>query len=63
MIVLAIFLVVSLAYNFHQHKESKKKHKLSVDARQLLHDLTNSGAVVRVTVLDPTGLLYYRGGA
>jgi cell division protein FtsB len=39
------------------------KKEPTLDARQLLHDLTHGGAVVKVSVIDPSGLLIYRGGA
>jgi len=36
----------------------KKKRTLTVDARELLHDLSGGRAILDVRVIDPTGLLY-----
>lgn len=58
------FLLLSCSLNgwfFIQQRRQSKKQPLSVDAKQLLHDLTNGGAIVRVTVIDPEGLMVYRG--
>lgn len=63
MIALFILLALSVAGNLYQHNLKKKDKKLTVDARQLLHDLTAGGAIVRVSVIDPDGLMIYRGGA
>lgn len=35
-----------------------KKETLTIDAQQILHDLTHGGAVVRITPIDPTQLFY-----
>lgn len=35
-----------------------KKEVLTIDAKQVLHDLTHGGAVVKITPIDPTQLFY-----
>jgi hypothetical protein len=56
-------LIISAATNLWQFFYLKKnKKKLSTDARQLLNFLTNGGAVVKIEVIDPEGLMFYRGG-
>jgi len=45
-------------------RAARKKPQPTTEASQLLHDLTaNGGALVRLTVMDPEGLLMWRGGA
>ena len=34
------------------------KKTLTIDAQQVLHDLTRGGAVVKITPLDPTEIFY-----
>jgi len=41
-------------------RKSSNKKQLTTDARQLLHDLTGGGSVVKVSVIDPEGLMIYR---
>jgi hypothetical protein len=64
---LAVALAMSASLNigfavwhYIQSKNIQKK-PLSTDARELLHHLTNGGGIVRVSVIDPDGLLLYRG--
>lgn len=59
--LLGTALVLSIAGNvflFIKHKKTPKT--LGVDARQLLHDLTRGGSVVKLEIIDPSGLLIYR---
>lgn len=61
-IFVSVALVVSLivnAYLLYTRRLWKRKPPTQ-DARQLLADLTNGGAIVRVTVIDPEGLMVYR---
>lgn len=58
-----ISLVINLAllmYYFYK-KRHPEKRQLAKDARELLHDLTHGGSVVRISVIDPMGLMIYRG--
>ena len=59
--ILLACLIVSVTLNVYQFRLNKKPKKLAADAKDLLHDLTNGGAIVKVTVIDPEGLLIYRG--
>jgi hypothetical protein len=57
-----ILLTLSVSFNIQQYFSSKKKKKVfTVEANDLLHDLTNGGAIVKVTVINPAGLMLYRG--
>ena len=58
--LLAVGLTASFLGNLYQHYKTKKSKPIAQDARQLLHDLTKGGAVVRVSVIDPEGLMFYR---
>lgn len=62
-VFLTAIAAVSISLNIYAFFFNKKPQKqaLSVDAKQLLHDLTHGGAIVKVTVIDPEGLLIYRG--
>ena len=60
-VLVSVALVISIGFNIKPRKS--KKPVLATDARQLLHDLSHGGAIVKVTVIDPEGLLIYRGGA
>jgi len=66
MIITYVALGVSLALNLvvlilYKKKPQNNKKQLATDARQLLHDLTHGGSVVRISVIDPSGLMIYRG--
>lgn len=52
-------LVLSLALNAYlAYRFIRKEHVLTKDAQALLSELTRGKAVLRVEVLDPTGLFY-----
>ena len=38
--------------------EKKEKETLTIDAQQILHDMTHGGAVIRITPIDPTQIFY-----
>jgi hypothetical protein len=60
--LLTFLCVSSISLNWYLYyllRTSKKEP--TADARELLHYLTTGGAVVQVTVKDPTKLLYYKG--
>lgn len=60
-IILAATLTASLLFNLYLVINKKSTRKpLAQDARALLHDLTQGGAIVRITVIDPDGLMIYR---
>jgi len=62
MTAIYIALIVSLFLNgwlFYLSRKIKKEP--TQDARELLHYLTKGGALVRLEILDPSGLLFYRG--
>lgn len=50
----SLVLNVGLAYFLRQ----KRQRPLTTDAKQLLHELTTGGAVVKVEVLDTSALFY-----
>ena len=56
-----VFLMawLSTLFFFMFRKKKSEKH-LSVEAQDLLADLFSSGAVLRIEILDPKNLLYYR---
>lgn len=58
-IVLANVLLASLILNIYLYKQIKKppKEAPTLEATQLLHDLTAGGAMVKVTVIDPSAFL------
>lgn len=61
-ILMSAALVVSLIVNailFYTRLRARKQ-PMAQDARQLLADLTKGGAIVRVEVIDPEGLMVYR---
>jgi hypothetical protein len=60
LLALGLSLALNVYFAINQKKNPKK---LAVDAKQLLHDLTQGGAIVKVTVIDPDGLMIYRGRA
>jgi hypothetical protein len=61
-VFIIILLALSVSFNIQQFLSNKKRKRvLTVEAKDLLHDLTNGGAIVKVTVIDPGGLLIYRG--
>jgi len=59
--IVVFLLAFSLALNINQYFNKKKpKKSLSTDANQLLHDLTRGGSIVKITVIDPAGLMIYK---
>ena len=60
---LAIFLALSNVYLILRLRALRKKPAPTLEAAQLMHDLTvNGGALLQVRVLDPEGLFLMRGG-
>jgi len=60
-LILIICLIFSLAMNIIlvlRLRRLKTSPKQSVDARQLLHDLTKGRAIVKIEILDPAELFY-----
>ena len=56
---LALGLNIGLVrYIFMLKKQLKDSKKLSVDAAQLMHDLTRGSAVVKIIPIDPSELFY-----
>ena len=58
---LTFLLIFSLAMNIIlvlRLRRLKTSPKQSVDARQLLHDLTKGRAIVKIEILDPSELFY-----
>lgn len=51
-------LVISISLNLYQFFKPKKPIEKSLEAKQLLSDLINGSALVKIEVIDPTNLLY-----
>ncbi len=52
-LILAVPLLASLAANAYQWRKSRqKKPEYTVEAQQVLHELTRGEAVLRITVLN-----------
>lgn len=63
-IAVGSIITLSIILNFYLYRRTKLLRKIpapSIEALQMLHDLTHGGAIVKVTVLDPSGLLIYKG--
>lgn len=58
LLLLSLFLN---AFLYRQIKKLKTRKDLATDARELLHYLTRGGALLRITVIDPEGIMLYRG--
>lgn len=58
-ILFAVLWAATLSLFYFYYKKPVKQ--MDVDAQKLLADVMSSGAVVRIEVLDPQNLMYYRG--
>lgn len=57
---LGTLLVISISLNLFQFFKTKKlKPTPTLEAEQLLHDLTKGSAIVKVEVIDPTNLILW----
>lgn len=59
LIIVSLCLVISLSFNLYQYKKQKvpMKAQPTLDAEQLLHDLTRGPSLVRISVIDPSNLM------